>query len=335
VVHQNTREIGLSASWLFDVCFKAARARLADKTLRLHLQGTTSHYRQVNNFLLAFGFLGQIGIDPRQMPDACDPDYERKYRHFKMSGSKRTPHVKGNACTELVNYFQTCLGHVGGGLTVVGQSKLVDAFGEIIGNAEEHGGDEVEWHVLGCFEKGTNYANFAIINEGLSVFETLSDFRSTTRSVIEKIEKIILDHRSILNKARDYIFEDDTWVQPIWNVMALQEGISSKRTEDSEGNTRGQGLMDVIEFVSEIRKTSDDAQLAVISGHSYILVDHEYPIRYVPVGPNGEIRRQISFNAAADLKQPPDKNKVKHLKHAFPGTIITGRFKLAASYGIK
>lgn len=275
VIHENTFEIGLSASWLFDECIKSAKERWMKEDKKLFLRGTTSRHRAVNNFLMAFGFLKEMKINPRQLTNVFDFDYEKKFKHFRMSGSKQISYRKGNASTALVDYFNTCLGFIHKELTIPGRTKLVDAFGEIIGNSEEHGGIDVEWQVLGCFEKESSYVNFAILNKGYSIFETLSDQTSTSKSVLEKIEKVILDHRNFLKKTTDFLFKDDQWVQTIWNVMALQEGISSKRTNDSEGNTRGQGMMDVLEFIAEIRETSNDAQVAIISGNSYILVDYE------------------------------------------------------------
>lgn len=335
VIHRNTTEIGLSASWLFDEYIKSARNKYIAEKKKFHLRGTTSAIRRVNNFLMAFGFLKEMNIDKRWLKDTYDPDYKTKFKHFKAAGSKKITYRKGNACTELVNYFDNCLSYFHKKLTKDGREKLVDAFGEIIGNAEEHGGTEVEWHVLGCFEKDTNYCNFAIINRGHSIYQTLSDAMSTTRPVLEKIEKVVLNHRNFLQKAEDFLLKDEKWIETIWNVMALQEGISSKRTEDAEGDTRGQGMMDVLEFIAEIRAASADAQVAIISGHSYILVDYDYPIRRVHVGKQKEVRRQISFNSQKDLHLPQDKNKVKYLEHPFLGTIITGRFKLSHNYVIE
>jgi hypothetical protein len=334
VDHRNTREIGLSASWIFDECIKSVKDHWTRENKKLYLRGTTSSHRHVNNFLMAFGFLKEMKIEPGQIIPSCDPDYENKFKHFKRSGTRAIPYKKGNACTELVEYFNSCLGFFNKQLTHTGRIKLVDAFGEIIDNAEEHGGQEVEWHVLGCFDKISHYVNFTILNKGFSIFETLSDENSTTKSVLEKIEKVVLDHRSIFQKANDFFFWDERGAQTIWNVMALQEGISSKRTGDFEGNTRGQGMMDVLEFIAEIRASSEDAQVAVISGHSYVLVDYEYPIRRVEIGQSREIRRQISFNREGDLSSPQDSKKVRYLEYPFPGTIITGRFKLSANYVI-
>jgi hypothetical protein len=331
VFHEETRSIELSASWIFDNCIKSLREKCHAVEENFFLGGTTSSIRAVNNFLMANGFFREMGIGYAQIAKSVDFDYANKFKLFRKSGSKSVSHLKGNAATELVAYFNSCLNHLGKRLTKVGGGKLVDAFGEIIGNAEEHGGDGVQWHVSGCFEKDTNYLNFSIINHGPSIYETLSDNKSTTKVTLEKIQKVVLSHRNVLAKSTDFLVKDERWIQTIWTVMALQEGISSKRTLDEEGITRGQGLMDVLEFIKEASST-DNPKLAIISGHSYILVDYEYPLTKEEIGPSKEIRRQISFNKDQGLHYPQDGQKVKFLAEPFPGTIITARFKMAAAY---
>ena len=214
-------------------------------------------------------------------------------------------------------------------LTIEGQGALAAAIGEILGNAEEHAGSDVKWTVLGCFDKTKKTVSFAVINAGQTIFESLSNESSTSREVLLKVEEIVQSHRGFLDKLGDQ-FKPDTIVEPIWNVMALQEGISSKRTETGEASTRGQGMMDVLEFLKELKSKQDDGRLVVISGHSHILVDFTYPMRDVKIG--AEYRRQIIFNKEQDLHLPQDSNKVKYLKNKFQGTIIAGHFILNDNY---
>jgi hypothetical protein len=195
-------------------------------------------------------------------------------------------------------------------------------------------------YVLGCFEKATRHVKFAIVNSGLSIYETLASNESTSREVLTRIEKVLIDQRSFLTRTKDLAMRvsEEEIIEPIWNVMALQEGISSKRTEDSEGRTRGKGMMDVLDFISEIHQHHEDACIVIISGHSRILIDYEYPILRKKVvvdhenGPKTELWRAISFNKEGSLHLPQDPNKVGYIKSKFDGTIITGRFKLSDKY---
>lgn len=337
ISHWETEHIGLSASFLFDSKIKKAEARWKKNGLKMRMRGMASSQMRVNNFLAAFGLLKELGINPEQISQSLDWAYERKFRSFKRIHSAEDPALKSNASTELAEYFNSCLSEVGFRLTMDGRVNLINSFSELLGNAEEHSGVDSNWSVLGCFERSSGHVMFAIINSGLSIYETLSGNTSTTKDVLERIEKVILDHRSFIAKARDAALEavgldEDEIVEPIWNVMALQEGISSKRTEDAEGDTRGKGMMDVLQFISEMHERHEDACLVIISGHSYILVDYEYPITQREIGPKMELWRTISFNKSNDLHTPQDPSKVAFLKTKFPGTIITGRFKLRDKY---
>jgi hypothetical protein len=331
--HTETEEIGLSASYIFDMMINVYLRKWRDKKYSIEIKGITSNIRDINNFLLSFGLLSKYKFaDP--MPEGfVDPDYKLKYETFKYSGSSNYSYLKGNAASGLSEYFKKCLKYNNYILSDEGQAFLADVFGEIIGNAEEHSSKdsgEVFWNVLGCYNKDTSYCSFSIINYGNTIYESLSNPNSTSAEVIKSVNDIINSNKSYLGQIKELFTKDHE--EPIWNAMALQDGISSKRTLKGKASTRGQGLMDVIDFIGNLKSEKDLAQIVMISGKSKILIDYEYRIQYKEVGSNNEKRRQIIFNKENMLHEPPDRNKVILMPDSFSGTIISGRFKLNEKY---
>ncbi|ATH07403.1 hypothetical protein BIY24_05450 [Halobacteriovorax marinus] len=330
VDHSETEHIGLAASWIFDSIVKELKKETRAGNKRFYLKGKVNTNKLVNNFLLAFGFLKEMDINPLQIAAHCDLDYFEKYKLFKFKGNKKETYKKSNAATELTSYLNNCLNHCGKQLTGYGKTELIISFGEIIGNAEEHVPTDRDWHVSACFEKETNYLNFSIISYGISIYESLNSPNSTAREVLDKIQSTVSSHKPVFNKVNE-IVDKSKWEETIWNIMALQEGISSKRVEtDKEKNTRGQGLMDFIQFITEVKSKSEDADLTLISGNSCIQFDFDkYPMKIKEI--DGEPRRIITFNTVDSLDMPHDKKYVYPLSKKFNGTIISGRLKLSDS----
>lgn len=331
ISHEKCNAIGLSASFLFDQKIKKAKTFWSNKGKSLNVSGKISkEKKQINNFLLAFGLLKSLGINPRQFGrDIFDFDYENKFYYFVIRGSAKVETDKSQACTKLVEYFDSCLKHIGFKIKEDAKSDLVDAVSEIVDNAEEHSDSEEKWIVLGCFDKESSYCNFSIINKGSSVYESLSNVDSTAREVLEKVEDIVQKHKSFKEKIGEFFSKEDE--EPLWNVMALQEGISSKRTLTGKMRTRGQGLMDMLEFFNTLRSQADATKISLISGKSSVLVDYSYPIITRNVGDKRQTVRSIILNERQDLHFPMDQTKVMQLNHKYAGTILTGRLKLDKS----
>ncbi|MDD5464944.1 MAG: hypothetical protein PHP73_01175 [Candidatus Omnitrophica bacterium] len=331
--HKSTEEIGLAASFLFDQIMKEEARFWAGSRIKIRLSGVISDFKQVNNFLLSFGILNELGISHRNFGnEKVDVDYAEKYYTFKMSGSKAKPQLASFASVGVVEYFNTCLEYNGFKIADPARISLVDRMGEIICNAEEHCGNEKgEWFALGCYNKETHNCSFAIINYGKTIYETLSDKDSTASDVIENVQKIIDSHRPFWQKIYGLMFKKEH-EEPTWSIMALQDGISSKRTNTGRGRTRGQGIMDVLSFIELIKAGSNGAEICLLSGHSAVKIDYSYPIIAKEVGSAKEKRRFITFNKENDLKIPPDGDKVLFFDDKFQGTIFTGSFKLDKKY---
>ncbi len=333
ISHENTKEIGLAASYLFDRLIKELKNRWQKYRISINFSGRISELKKVNNFLLSFGLLKELNIGADKFSaNKVDFDYGDKYLTLKKEGSKFALADKSKASTALVDYFDNCLKHNGFEIDYSAKMNLIDRIGEIIGNAEEHcGNEEGKWFTLGCYDKDEHNCSFAIINYGNTIYENLSDEASTAAEVIEKVKKVIDKQKPTWEKVKGIIFQPKD-EEPIWTVMALQDGISSKRTISGPGSTRGQGIMDVLSFVELVKSPKKIAEIFLLSGHAEIIIDYKYPIVTKLVGPTKEPRRIIAFNKENDLHQLQDDTKVIYLEDKFEGAIFSGSFKIDDKY---
>lgn len=329
--HTEVEFIGLSASYSFDLFINEYREKWARKKIDIKIAGIVSDNKNVNNFLSSFGLLSDGEFD--EIPDGMvDNDYKTKFETFKFFGHDRKSFLKAECAGKLALYFDKCLKHNNRVMPEDALGLLIDAFGEILGNAEEHSKfkqeDIVQWHAFGSFNKDSNYCRFSIINTGKTIYQNLSDETSTASEIIKEITPLIRKQMSFSRKMKMALSPEHE--EPIWNVMALQDGISSKRTESGRASTRGQGLMDVIEIINKLRAPDVKSNIAIISGRSKVLIDFTYPIGSINI--ENETRRKIVFNVENDLKLPQDQSKVMLMNDAVQGTIITGRIKLKKDY---
>lgn len=331
--HNDTEKIGLAASSIFDNIIQIYITKWKRRGVRVNIKGHLSNVKSVNNFLLSFGLLSGLNISNKFALKDIDYDYKSKYVVFKMQGSSSSPYLKSEASTKLVDYFRKCLNYSNIDLTSHGYGMLVDAIGEIIGNAEEHSDrTPAKWSCLGCYDKDSAQCGFSIFNYGATIYESLSGPKSTSTKVIQAVADVISNSKSILQKLKNNVFAKPS-EEPIWNVMAIQDGISSKRTEQGPDSTRGHGLMDVVEFVETLRSKGDPVKISIISGRSKIIIDYAYPIIKQTVNQvTKETRRLLPFNKEGNLKIPADPTKVFYMDHQFNGVIITGYFKINEEY---
>ncbi len=329
--HKNTKRIGLSASFLFDERLRNYLNYWKSKGYHLSIRGDISEVKEVNNFLLSFGFLKDLKIVENFDDEHVDIDYSKRFVTFKFHGSSSKVYLKSNASTELTEYFNKCFNFNGFELTASARGMLVDAISEIIGNAEEHNQEETTtWYALGCFNKDTNYCSFAIVNHGSTIYESLSDEESTSAEVLSEINETIKTKKSISENIADKFKSGHE--ESLWNVMALQDGISSKRSKTGRASSRGLGLMDVLGFIGDLKSREDVGQVAIISGKSKIVVDYTYPIIERLVGEDTVPRRMILFNKSGSWADAQDPQKVMLMKRELNGTMITGQFKINREY---
>ena len=332
VDHTETEIISLASSFIFDETIRKEIDHWRRRNIKINISGEISGTKKVNNFLLAFGFLRLIGITAKNFRgDRVDWDYRNKYETFEFKGNKTDPLYASFGSEGLVDYFNKCLKYNNFELTEYKRNEFIETIGEIIGNAEYHCGNDIgDWTVLGAYDKDDHICHFAIINYGNSIYQSLSSKESTASVVLEEIQGIILKHKPIWEKAGRIFKNEDE--ETIWNVMSLQDGISSKRTVSGSGSTRGLGMMEVLSFVNEVKPGQGDAIICLLSGKSVISIDYEYPIIEQAKGSNKEKRRMIIFNKKQALHEPSDERKVRTLVNGFDGTIFTGTFKIDEKY---
>jgi hypothetical protein len=331
ISHEITEKIGLSASFLFDRTINAYIQKWRKYRVGIRLSGKVSSVREVNNFLLSFGLLDELQIHNHNLfPEKADIDYSTKYITYKKIGSSEKTYEAGNASTEIVEYFNKCFVENGFRIRNTPRYKLVDCYGEIIKNAEEHSGvDKTVWYVLGCYNKDNHVCSFSVINYGLSFYETLANPNSTAKEVLDQITDIIFSHYNFWKKIgqNKTIFDG-----MIWTMMALQDGISSKRSESGKSSTRGQGIMDVIEFIDNIRNKDRENKLSVVSGDAMVEIDYTYPLIKKEYIKSKEKRRIMTFNKEGELSIPPDEKYIRQIPYKFPGTIFSGHFVIDRNY---
>ncbi len=334
--HKNTKKIGLAASWEFDGVINWYLKEVSKKyKVKVRLGGEISDNKNVNNFLLSFGIMNQFRINTKKFDQALfDIDYQSKYLGCKINGNSRELFRGGNASTELANYFNTCFLHNGFYIKEEALADLTASLGEIIKNAEEHSGREItDWSVLGFYDKENHNCSFAVINKGQSIYDSISDETSTAKDSINKINKVLTSHKSFIEKQKDKI-KRNRYKEAIWTLMALQDGISSKREESGRASTRGQGIMDMLEFIELVNDRSINNTISIVSGYSGIKISNKYPIikKKVSHECRNEIRRFIILNKRRDLKYPPDRGSYEILRNKFPGTVFTGNFVIDGKY---
>ncbi len=335
ICHRDTKKIGLSASHMFDEVVLAAVLSWKRRRLPFVVGGTISNTKAVNNFLLAFGWFKLIGLSATSLANV-DQDYAHRFVSFTRRGSSLDLDDKGRAACELVTYFNTCLNYTGRSLTDIGMARLIDAISELICNAEQHAGVyPANWVALGCFNKELNECRFSILNEGQTISQSLwsdtSEARSALISIIETDSPSLLDRfwNWLKTGRHESYFNDATWT-----VFALQEGVSSKRTQEGLSATRGKGFMDVLSFISEVSDDTSGRLVSILSGSAQVRIDYDYPIMWVDL-PKGPSVRKIVFNTEGDLLKPQDCEKVKVLSVSHQGTIISGEFRLKSESALQ
>jgi hypothetical protein len=332
--HSETIIINLDASYLFDQKIKEYRKYWSKYHINIRVSGIASESVEVNNFLLSFGLLQELNISNHNLfPDRADKDYYKKYITYKEQGSSDKKYLAGNVSTKLVQYFDSCFRENGFSIKEEPKANLIDCFGEIIKNAEEHSGEvTTRWNVLGCYNKTSHICSFSIINYGKSFFQSLSNTNSTAKDVIQEVADVVYANRGIIEKLKLF-GNKNLYEEAIWTYMAIQDGISAKRSESGKASTRGQGIMDVVEFIDKIRNTNkSDTYLTVFSGTSFLKIDYTYPLTSKKMGKNNEKRRVMYLNSENSFSRPPDLDKLKIVQNAFFGVIFSGYFTIDKDY---
>jgi hypothetical protein len=164
--------------------------------------------------------------------------------------------------------------------------------------------------LCGFYNKRTKVITLLIFNYGSTIYETLTrqNMPQALQNDIEIIKKNYTDKNYFKSKSE---FSKENAI----TLLALQEGISSRITED---NTRGCGLIDFVENCFDV---SNKTKIVIISGKTAIKIDNRYKIE--PKNVLGrQNRRIIALNENNDIFEKPDPKYLDNLKVFFPGVII-------------
>lgn len=225
---------------------------------------------------------------------------------------------------KVIEYYNNCLSTSGFVLNEKGIIHFSKLVGEIIGNADEHSGENGTWYVSGHFSKNTSEEKIAkgkltFISFGDSIYESLKN-NTISETMKEKLKRQTKYHEKLFNIGWN---EESSWT-----VFGLQWMISRKKTAD---NDRGTGTIKFIESFTELGKTinNDIPKMIIMSGHTHILFDGTYILKD---SPHKKGTKVIAFNETNDLKKRPDQKYVKLLENKFPGTIISCEFYVDKEY---
>lgn len=205
-------------------------------------------------------------------------------------------------------------------LSQVAQNDVYAILCELLDNAKRHGDPvtrDAQWHISGLMQQMINdskqlvhLCNVAIVNYGSTIFETLS---SCDGEVKQQVLEYVGRHKAVCPE------------ECLWNVAALQDGVSRMPANDI--TSHGNGLMSTLVSFFNLWFGSENPffkpALTIISGKSCIMVKYPYNETSGEIG-----RRKLAFNKANDLDIPPDGSHVFSLPLSFPGTLITLRFVL-------
>lgn len=294
---------------------------------RLAFSGWMSKVPAVNLMLRASGILQHLGLPESRLT----PEDEGKVRRYYLyRGKQKNIEVGKNrdvAATELTDYFDSCLDGLGHQLTPKGKAYLSALLSEVIGNAEEHGGP---WSMIGHWEysesggKRFGECHIVILNSGKTIYESL-DRQNNSPQLKEQLRQLSNIHRD----QGFFSFLGPGWdEETLWTLYALQERVS-RYAGTPRGKDRGNGTVSFIEFFQKLA-ADGSGKMCIASGHAYILFNGKYHLQQVPWG--GESLKIIAFNADNDLHRPPDRDCVYRLDHPNPGTLVSIRLTLDASY---
>ncbi|MCY0094595.1 hypothetical protein [Hoeflea ulvae] len=212
-------------------------------------------------------------------------------------------------------------------LTESGREKLMNLLGEVLENAERHSDGyrrDGSWSVSGFLAKrsevdgGPTYkASIGIVSIGDTFSESLSRAHPNQKSEIAAY--IAAMRRAGARQS------DDT----LRTLAALQDGVTCVEEADA-ANRGGFGIMDILDFVTELGQTNDQRhtpQVTIISGSSCIQLKGPYNKGMISGDAKPPPRVQW-FNSQNSASIPPDPEYVFDLDAKMPGTAISIGFSL-------
>jgi len=260
-------------------------------------------------------------------------DLPEGFKELSLFQGRRTPRpgaastAKELVITKSVEYLNECFGQFDHEFTADGADLYGSLLGETIGNAEDHSGRE-EWWMSGYLrmvpEQEYGECHITIFNFGDTIFQSLQKLPSA--SLLRRHIEDLVDHH---RKGR--LFVRSRWTaESLWTVYALQGGVSRFNAGVEELGHRGNGTVKMINFFLDLGQSQaapTPPRMSILSGSTQITFDGTYELQAEHT-PDGQQQPVIAFNAANDLRRPPDSKYVRRIKDFFPGTLVNMRFYL-------
>ena len=322
--HTNCIKMDLASSVIMDTVLLAAKTYRIQKNKQLTFSGEYAD-NSIKKILETSGIIKHLKAtttNPIKKHDTVIPFDMQQGR----AGSKRSDKV----ATKLVDYFQECLKRQGYMVNKEGQNYFGKLFGEVINNAEIHGGKNSVWYTTGYYDveaaKGRGNCQIVFLNYGDTIYERILDKQQTSKEILTLLAAMDKSHKRLYNTA---------WSrETLFTLLSLQEGISRLRNSKTQDNKkRGTGTIRMLECFNSLGKTVDGEQpkLDIISGHVHIKVDDRYHLQEINFNDSiwGNCTRKIiAFNKDNDIYDRADSENVSIMKESFPGTLISMNFYL-------
>lgn len=210
-------------------------------------------------------------------------------------------------------------------LTDEAKAHLHRILNETLENAERHSdaAGDGNWSIAGFMARRHSSAHtddaeyvghLAIVSVGSSIAESISSGPPSTLKELESYQS----HHARWGDAKRR--------ENLATVFALQDG-NSRVDPSITGSFGGVGMMDMIEFLTELGQMNDhssSSEIAILSGNSYIKIDNTFLFSKSP----NEDLREMWFNSSNSRAVPPADTHVFSVYPRFPGTVISMRFKL-------
>lgn len=310
--HFDCVNLGIGASLVMDTIVLAIK-----RSTNIDLSGKVPvDNMKIMNILQVTGILKRLGLGFSE---------KKEIERLELQKGKDA----GEGATKVTEYLSRCLKTQNLTLTKRGNAIISEMVGEVIDNCSLHGGEfakrNKEWYIIGHYsieDGGYGECNLSILNYGDTIYQSL---KTSTNDMIDLLKNMAKKHRN-----RFSLFKKKWRKETLWTLYALQEGISSCR--DEFYTDRGHGTIKLIEKFQEIGSTNQGKKpiMSITSGNVNILFDEKYKVETIKLK-EGE-RKVIAFNEDNDLEKEPNPEKVKSIKHFFPGTVISMKFYIDRGY---
>lgn len=322
--HSQMIKHDLAAESLLGLLAKEFERECKESNRKLKIEGLLPKDEYLTRFIKAIGLIKDLNIKHEFLPK----ELENALSIFNVRNKIKKDTISSGAlgykeltAKRFVDHINSCLGKINKCLTSEARDRLAEYAGEILANADEHGGLK-DWTIRGYFDAVHNehHCEIAIFNFGKTIADTFLDLHPESFA-FKQVESFIDLHSS---KG----FFSKSWTKEALITLAALQGDISCKNEDATGD-RGQGTVEMIQFFQRIHTECsnsglENAKMALLSGRCHILFDGTYQMNE-----NEDGRKIIAFNKDNSLMTPPDCNYIKDFGRVlFPGTIISIKFLL-------